>query len=108
MKKNKKKKSQKADIEINENIIVSEHVSYNSLVIEDIDFISRTLVLDADKFDKLTDSIKNKLDSLSEMGEMESLRLQMAMERLSKFMLTLANILKKMSETDSDIIENIK
>jgi len=108
MKKNKKKKSQKADIEINENIIVSEHVSYNSLVIEDIDFISRTLVLDADKFDKLTDSIKNKLDSLSEMGEMESLRLQMAMDRLSKMMSALSNLLKKISDTAEVIVQNLK
>ena len=108
MKKSKKKKSKKADIQINESIIVSENVSYNSLLIEDIEFISRTLVLDADKFDRLTDTIKDRLDSLSELGEIESLRLQMAMDRLSKFMQTLSNILKKMSDTDSEIIQNLK
>jgi hypothetical protein len=32
---------------------------------------------------------------MSELGEMESLRLQMAMDRLSKFMTTLSNMLKK-------------
>ena len=108
MKKDKKKKSKKTEINISENIIVSENLSYNLLLIEDLDFISRTLVLDAHKFDNLTDSIKNKLDSLSELGEIESLRLQMVMDRLSKFIQTLANILKKMSETDSEIVQNLK
>ena len=31
----------------------------------------------------IRDELKNQLDSMSEMGEMESLRLQMAMDRLS-------------------------
>ncbi|MGC2827953.1 MAG: type II toxin-antitoxin system ParD family antitoxin [Pseudolabrys sp.] len=52
--------------------------------------------------------IKGDLDSLSEMGEMESLRLQMAMDRLSKMMSTLSNLLKKMSDTASSITQNIK
>ena len=50
----------------------------------------------------------DKLDSLSEMGEMESLRLQMAMDRKSKMMTTLSNLLKKMSDTSSSITQNIK
>ena len=50
----------------------------------------------------------NDLDSMSEMGEMESLRLQMAMDRMSKMMSTLSNLLKKMSETTSGIVQNIK
>lgn len=108
MKKGKKKKSKKAEINISENIIVSENVSYNALLIEDIEFISRTLLLDADKFDKLTDEIQNKLDSMSELGEMEALRLQMAMDRLSKFMQTLSNLLKKFSDTGSEIVQNLK
>ncbi len=54
------------------------------------------------------DRVKDKLDSLSEMGEMESLRLQMAMDRLSKLMSTLSNLLKKASETASGITQNIK
>jgi len=48
------------------------------------------------------------LDSLSEMGEMESLRLQMAMDRLSKMMSMLSNILKKTSETAAEITQNMK
>ena len=54
------------------------------------------------------ETIKNKLDSLSEMGEMESLRLQMAMDRMSKMMSTLSNLLKKMSDTASEITQNLK
>ena len=54
------------------------------------------------------ETVKNKLDSLSEMGEMESLRLQMAMDRLSKLMSTLSNVLKKASETAESITQNIK
>ncbi|MBN9388216.1 MAG: hypothetical protein J0I20_09215 [Chloroflexi bacterium] len=48
------------------------------------------------------------LDSMSEMGEMESMRMQMAMDRKSKFIETLSNIEKKMSQTSSDITKNIK
>jgi hypothetical protein len=54
------------------------------------------------------ETVKNKLDSLSEMGEMESLRLQMAMDRLSKLMSTISNLIKKSSETNQGITQNIK
>ena len=42
------------------------------------------------------------------MGEMESLRLQMAMDRMSKMMSTLSNLLKKINKTGSEIISNLK
>lgn len=48
------------------------------------------------------------IDAMSEMGEMESLRLQMAMDRLSKMMSTLSNLLKKTSDTASSITQNLK
>jgi hypothetical protein len=54
------------------------------------------------------ESVANDIDSLSEMSEMESLRLQMAMDRLSKLMSTLSNILKKTSDTASQITQNMK
>ena len=54
------------------------------------------------------ETINNILDSMSEMGEMESLRLQMAMDRLSKMMSTLSNLLKKISDTSSAITQNLK
>lgn len=60
------------------------------------------------ELDASIDQIKNDLDSMSEMGEMESLRLQMAMDRMSKMMSTLSNLLKKISDTQNSIVQNIK
>lgn len=60
------------------------------------------------ELDAVFDELKNDLDSMSEMGEMESLRLQMAMDRMSKMMSTLSNLLKKMSDTASQITQNLK
>ena len=54
------------------------------------------------------DKIKKDIDSMSELGETESLRLQMAMNRLSKLMSTLSNILKKISDTSNSIVQNLK
>lgn len=56
----------------------------------------------------LEDSLEKDLRTFSEMGEAESLRLQMAMDRLSKMMTTLSNLLKKTSETSSGITQNLK
>jgi len=54
------------------------------------------------------EKIKGDLDSMSEMGEMESLRLQMQMDRMSKLMSTLSNILKKLADTAQAITQNLK
>jgi hypothetical protein len=58
--------------------------------------------------DNQIDQIKSDIDSMSEMGEMESLRLQMAMDRMSKMMSTLSNLLKKISDTAAAITQNLK
>lgn len=58
--------------------------------------------------DQQIDSIKADVDNLSEMGEMDSLRLQMAMDRLSKLESMLSNVLKKASDTQSTIASNLK
>lgn len=60
------------------------------------------------ELDRVIDQMKDDLDSMSELGEMESLRLQMAMDRLSKMMSTLSNLMKKMSDTASQITQNLK
>lgn len=60
------------------------------------------------ELDSMVNKLKIELDSMSEMGEMESLRLQMAMDRMSKMMSTLSNILKKISKTADDITQNLK
>jgi len=56
----------------------------------------------------IEDELKGKLDSMSEIGEMTSLRLQMAMERRAKFIATLSNMLKKISRTQDTLVQNLK
>ena len=58
--------------------------------------------------DAAADQMKSELDSMSELGETESLRLQMAMDRLSKLMSTLSNMLKKADDTQQGIVQNMK
>jgi predicted nucleic acid-binding Zn-ribbon protein len=58
--------------------------------------------------DEEVKKMADNLDAMSEMGEMESLRLQMAMDRLSKMMSTLSNLLKKINDTAQGITQNIK
>lgn len=60
------------------------------------------------ELDSQVEKAKKDLDSMSEMGEMESLRLQMAMDRMSKMMSTLSNLLKKISDTQNSIVQNLK
>ena len=67
-----------------------------------------SLTVTKKEIDGLVDQMKNDLDSMSEMGEMESLRLQMAMDRLNKMMSTLSNLLKKISDTGQQITQNMK
>jgi hypothetical protein len=51
---------------------------------------------------------KRELDSLSELTELDSLRLQMAMDRMSKAQALISNMLKKSSDTANSIIQNMK
>ncbi len=53
-------------------------------------------------------AVQNQKNRMSEMGDEESLRLQMAMDRQSKFMETLSNIEKKMAQTQDSIVQNLK
>ena len=64
--------------------------------------------LTAADISRLRADIKDQVDSKSELGETQSLRLQMAMDHVSKFMTALSNIEKKASDTDSAIIQNLK
>ena len=52
--------------------------------------------------------LKGQLDSMNEMSEMTSMRLQMAMDRRSKFIETLSNLLKKIDETQDALVQNLK
>ena len=61
-----------------------------------------------DQLRAIRDGLKDRLDSMSEMSEMTSLRLQMAMDRRSKFVETLSNIMKKIDSTQETIVQNLK
>ena len=56
----------------------------------------------------IVDSLKNQLDSLSELGEQESLRLQLALDRYSKISAAVSNTLKKFGDTAELITQNLK
>jgi hypothetical protein len=58
--------------------------------------------------DAMLELLKKQEGEMSGMSEMESLRLQMAMDRMSKMMSVLNNLLKKQNDTASGIIQNIK
>jgi Arc/MetJ-type ribon-helix-helix transcriptional regulator len=63
---------------------------------------------DIDKLSAIIEKIKGHLDEMSQMGEMTSLRLQMIMDRRSKFISTLSNLMKKISSTQESLVQNIK
>jgi len=54
------------------------------------------------------DDMLDQIEKVNELSEMESLRLQMAMDRLSKMMSALSNAMKKLSETSSAILQNLR
>ena len=54
------------------------------------------------------DDLQDNKDSISEMGEMEKLRLQQQQDSRAKADSAASNLLKKQSETSNDIIGNIK
>lgn len=56
----------------------------------------------------LKNKMKNDQDSLSEMGEMHQLRMQMIMDRMAKADNAISNIMKKFSDTAGSIIQNLK
>ena len=58
--------------------------------------------------ESIRDDLKGQLDSLSELSEMTSLRLQMYQDRRSKFIQVLSNIMKKISTTQDTLLQNLK
>jgi septal ring factor EnvC (AmiA/AmiB activator) len=51
---------------------------------------------------------KKKLETLNQMSNMMEIKMQMLMQRRSKFMSTLSGLLKKISDTQSAIISSLK
>lgn len=64
--------------------------------------------LPAEEFGRRLAAARDDVDGLSELGELETLRLQMAMDRMAKTMQAISGLLKKMSDTQSTIIPNLK
>lgn len=60
------------------------------------------------ELDDTADKMKNELDSINKMEEMESMRLQTAMNSLAKMIEMLSNIMKKDNEIKSAIINNLR
>jgi hypothetical protein len=60
------------------------------------------------ELDKYVEEKEQELDSLGGLSEELSLKLQILMDRRSKIIQTLSNILKKISQTSDSIISNIK
>jgi len=56
----------------------------------------------------LLDDLNGKLDGMNESSEMTSLRLQMTMDRRSKFISTLSQMMMKISTTRDILVQNIK
>lgn len=52
--------------------------------------------------------LKGALDTMSDLSEEQSLRLQQAMDRRSKLLSTLSNLMKKQSTTSDSILANLK
>lgn len=59
-----------------------------------------------EELDAYLESEKGKLDSLSEMTELDSLRLQSMMDRRAKIIDTLSNLIQKLSQTSETLSKN--
>jgi hypothetical protein len=65
-------------------------------------------VMTWDQLLAIRDDLQGQLDNMNEMSEMTSMRLQMAMDRRSKFVEALSNIMKKIDSTQETIVQNLK
>jgi hypothetical protein len=81
---------------------------FAQLSIEQSNLLSFYVLAEAGRILMDQDKLKGKLDGMNEMSEMTSLRLQMLMDRRSKFISTLSNIMRKISTTQDTLVQNIK
>lgn len=72
------------------------------------DLLSFYVLSDLARLASAPSDLERKLEEMDEMSEMTSLRLQMMMDRRSKLMSTLSNLLKKTSETRTSMVQNLK
>jgi hypothetical protein len=67
-----------------------------------------TAPVNVDELKAIQQNLKEKLDSMNEVSEMTSLRLQMIMDRRAKMISTLTNVMKKISTTQDNVVANLK
>jgi len=60
------------------------------------------------EFALIEQKMNDELDSMSETGTMQQMRLQMVMDRRAKLFEALSNIMKKMSATKETLNGNLK
>ena len=65
-------------------------------------------IVDVSQLVAVQADLKGQLDCMNEMSELTSLRLQMTVDRRSKIITTLSNIMKKISSTQDAVVQNIK
>jgi Arc/MetJ-type ribon-helix-helix transcriptional regulator len=56
----------------------------------------------------IMDTLQENLGGMNELSEMTSLRLQMVMDRRSKYVETLSNMMKKLAATQATLVQNLK
>jgi len=66
------------------------------------------LTIEIKALEEMLEDLNGNLDGMSEMSQMTSLRLQMTMDRRSKFISMLAQMMKKISTTQDILVQNIK
>ncbi len=104
----KKKRAEQKNNMRQEYLSRTQYDSLKKLLVPTVVANTKTGTVTLAELDSLLNDFRDKLDSMNEMGEMVSLRLQMIMDRRSKMISTLSNIMKKISKTQDEIVKNLK
>jgi len=109
--KKKKLREAKETLSKNQAISLGQYDSINLALIKPV--IKQQVAVNQSNISRqdiksLAEKVSRDLDSMNEMSEMNSLRLQIAMDRLSKMQSSLSNILKKIDSTQNQIVQNLK
>lgn len=98
----------------------SGKVDYNSLARREVrsrfgklsrkqtDLLSFQVLAEVARILTVPDELNKELDGIAGMNEEDALRLQKMMDRRSKMMSTLSNMMKKISSTQDGLVQNLK
>jgi len=92
----------------NKQMTVAQPRSIQTNQVQKINSNSTKQLATAEELKALQAELKNKEDSLTDMSESGSLRMQMYMDRMSKMNSTISNLMKKISDATGSIIGNLK